>query len=219
MNGAQDLGGMMGFGPVEREPDEPWFHADWERRAFGLTLAMGATGAWTLDASRFAREDRPVDEYLRLSYYEIWFEGLQRLLVDNRLVSAEEVRSGRTAGQPAPIKRRLEASDVDAALRRRSSTERPQTREPLFAVGDHVRTRRTHDDGHTRLPTYARDRKGQIAAVHGCHVFPDTNAHGQGEQPQWLYTVAFTTTELFGPAADPRASVSIDAFEPYLLSP
>ena len=33
MNGAQDLGGMMGFGRIDREADEPWFHADWERRA------------------------------------------------------------------------------------------------------------------------------------------------------------------------------------------
>ena len=47
VNGAQDLGGMMGFGPVGIEPDEPWFHAEWERRAFGLTLAMAATGRGT----------------------------------------------------------------------------------------------------------------------------------------------------------------------------
>jgi nitrile hydratase len=52
MNGAQDLGGMMGFGPVAAESDEPWFHASWERRAFALTLAAGATGAWNIDMSR-----------------------------------------------------------------------------------------------------------------------------------------------------------------------
>ena len=56
MNGAQDLGGMMGFGPIAIEQDEPWFHAEWERRAFGLTLAMGATGSWNIDMSRHARE-------------------------------------------------------------------------------------------------------------------------------------------------------------------
>ena len=39
MNGVHDMGGMMGFGPVEPEPDEPVFHADWEGRVFGLTLA------------------------------------------------------------------------------------------------------------------------------------------------------------------------------------
>ena len=65
MNGAQDLGGMMGFGRIDREPDEPWFHADWERRALGLTLAMGATGQWTIDMSRAARESlHPADRAL-----------------------------------------------------------------------------------------------------------------------------------------------------------
>ena len=81
MNGAQDLGGMMGFGPVAPEKDEPIFHAGWERRAFGLALAMGATGSWTLDASRHARESLPPAEYLTSSYYEIWIKGLTRLLL------------------------------------------------------------------------------------------------------------------------------------------
>jgi nitrile hydratase len=45
MNGAHDMGGMHGFGPVHLEADEPLFHAPWERRAMGLTVAMGATGA------------------------------------------------------------------------------------------------------------------------------------------------------------------------------
>ena len=56
MNGAQDMGGMMGFGPVLPEKDEPVFHAPWERRAFALTLAMGAPGGWNIDQGRAARE-------------------------------------------------------------------------------------------------------------------------------------------------------------------
>ena len=64
MNGAQDLGGMHGFGPVIPEADEPAFHAEWERRVFALTLAMGATGSWTLDESRGARESMAPPRYL-----------------------------------------------------------------------------------------------------------------------------------------------------------
>ena len=52
MNGVHDMGGMQGFGAVVPEPDEPRFHHGWERRAFALTLAMGASGAWNLDQSR-----------------------------------------------------------------------------------------------------------------------------------------------------------------------
>ena len=51
---------------------------------------------------------------------------------------------------------------------------------------------------------------------HGAFVFPDTNAHGGGEDPQWLYTVRFDARELWGPQADPTVRVSTDAFEPYL---
>ncbi|MEX1107325.1 MAG: nitrile hydratase subunit beta, partial [Dongiaceae bacterium] len=32
MDGIHDMGGMHGFGPIEREMNEPPFHADWERR-------------------------------------------------------------------------------------------------------------------------------------------------------------------------------------------
>ena len=82
MNGAHDMGGAHGFGPVEPEPDEPAFHADWERRVFALTLAMGATGEWNIDMSRFAREDRSPPDYLSKTYYELWLAGLERLLAE-----------------------------------------------------------------------------------------------------------------------------------------
>ena len=39
MNGAHDMGGMDGFGPVMPASDEPLFHAAWERRAFALTFS------------------------------------------------------------------------------------------------------------------------------------------------------------------------------------
>ena len=45
--------------------------------------------------------------------------------------------------------------------------------------------------------------------------FPDSNAHGRGEQPHWLYTVVFEATDLW-PEAVPGQRVSIDAWEPYL---
>jgi nitrile hydratase subunit beta len=94
VNGAQDLGGMMGFGPIALEADEPWFHAEWERHAFGVTLAMGFTGTWNLDMTRHARESLPPAEYLAASYYEIWTKGLERLLVETGLVTPEELATG-----------------------------------------------------------------------------------------------------------------------------
>jgi len=57
---------------------------------------------------------------------------------------------------------------------------------------------------------------GTVELLHGAHVFPDTNAHGAGEQPDWLYTVRFDASELWGRSGDATVSVSIDAWEAYL---
>src|SRR3954468_22244745 len=135
MNGAQDLGGMMGFGPVEPEPDEPVFHADWERRAFGLTLAMGATGEWTLDASRFARESLEPARYLSSTYYEIWLAGLERQLAERGLVAPDEVEAGRALRDAPPVKRTLAARDVLPTLGRGGPTRRPEPRPARFSEG------------------------------------------------------------------------------------
>jgi nitrile hydratase beta subunit len=209
VNGAHDMGGVHGFGPVTPEPDEPVFHADWERRVFALTIALGASGEWNIDASRSAREDRPPAEYLSKSYYELWFAGLERLLAERGLVAEadEDTRA------PA---RTLAAADVRATLGRGGPAAREAPRPARFNAGDRVRARNLHPSTHTRLPRYVRGRAGTIELVHGCHVFPDSNALGRGEDPQWLYTVRFSARELWGPDADPSASVSTDAFEPYL---
>src|SRR5690349_3858834 len=86
MNGPQDLGGMMGFGPVAPERDEPVFHSEWERRAFGVTLAMGALRQWSIDESRFARESLPPPQYWSSTYYEIWIAGLEKLVKERGLL-------------------------------------------------------------------------------------------------------------------------------------
>ena len=73
-----------------------------------------------------------------------------------------------------------------------------------------------HPPTHTRLPRYVRGHIGIIERVLGCHVFPDSNATGSGENPQWLYTVTFDGRELWGKDSDPSLKVSVDAWEPYL---
>jgi nitrile hydratase subunit beta len=216
MNGAQDLGGMMGFGRIGFEPDEPWFHAPWERRAFGITLAMGATGAWNIDMARHARETLPPPEYLGSSYYEIWFKGLEKLVVGQGLVAPDEVASGQALSEPKPVPRVLKAADVRGALARGGPTDRAAEQPARFAPGHRVLARNMHPRGHTRLPRYARGKHGVIELVHGAFVFPDSNAHSQGENPQWLYTVRFSGRELWGEEADPTIVVSIDAWESYL---
>ena len=101
-------------------------------------------------------------------------------------------------------------------LGRGGPTARDATRPARFAVGDRVRARNLNPPTHIRLPRYVRGHVGTVELVHAPHVFPDTHAHGLGEQPEWLYTVRFDARELWGPDADPTVRVSTDAFEPYL---
>jgi len=77
MDGAHDMGGVPWSSPVQAEPNEPTFHAEWERRAFAITLAMGRPGGWNFDMERFAREDWPPEDYLSRSYYATWSSAMK----------------------------------------------------------------------------------------------------------------------------------------------
>jgi nitrile hydratase len=216
MNGAQDMGGMMGFGPVVPEKDEPVFHAEWEKRAFALTLAMAAPGGWNLDQSRAARESLHPARYLAKSYYEIWIAGLEKLMAERGLVTPDEIAAGKSVHAPKPVPRVLAPENVSSTLLKGGPTGRPATAPQSFRLGQRVRARNMHPAGHTRLPRYVRGHVGSVTHVHGAHVLPDSNAADLGESPQWLYTVRFTAQELWGEAADPTNSVSVDAWESYL---
>lgn len=215
MDGAQDMGGVEGFGPVRPEIDEPVFHAAWERRAFAVTLAMVRPGGWTIDTARFARENRPPADYLSKSYYEIWLAGLEQLMAERSLLTAEEIAAGRPL-LPRRDVPTLPAEGVADMLRRGGPSQRAENAPALFAIGDRVRAKDIHPPGHTRLPRYVRGHTGIVTLIHGCHVFPDTNAHGLGELPQWLYTVAFDGRELWGAESSAGVTISVDAWQPYL---
>jgi len=210
-----DLGGQSGHGRVIPEPEgELLFHAAWEPKALALTLAMGATGAWNIDMSRSARETLP--NYASLSYYALWIEGLQKLLAERRLLQETEMLAGRMLDSSGVVPRVLKAADVPPALAFGAPTQRTPTTPARFAIDDRVRTRHGDVPHHTRLPHYASGRIGRIDRIHGVHVFADSHAQGLGEQPQWLYTVAFDGRELWGNESPPGLTVSIDAWEPYL---
>ena len=216
MNGAHDLGGMHGFGPVEPERDEPVFHAEWERRCFALVVALGYSGEWNIDMSRSAREQMPPADYLATSYYEHWLFGLQYLLAKRGLLTEAEIENQKTAPRPRAINRFLTADDAVSVLMKGASAERETGPAPRFSPGERVRARVLNPRHHTRLPRYARGRVGTIDRAHGFHVLPDENATGRGEAPQACYSVRFAARELWGPEANARDSVYIDLWDSYL---
>jgi nitrile hydratase len=209
-----DLGGTPNVDPIVREPEDERFHDAWEAQALAVTLAAGATGMWNLDMSRRARETLP--DYARLTYYQIWIAALEVLLAERGMVAADELAAGRGLHPPVPVPRVLRAGDVPAVLAKGSPTTRLAVTPQRFQPGDSVRLRAHAVSHHTRLPGYARGKRGTVERVHGAHVFPDRHAHGLGEDPQWLYTIVFDGGELWGADAAPGHTVSIDAWDPYL---
>jgi nitrile hydratase len=223
MNGVHDLGGMHGFGPVVLEPDEPVFHAEWERRTFALTLAMGAWRRWNLDMSRDAREQMPPAEYLVTTYYEHWLWGLERLLQQHGFLHRADVdrrvREGAGPDRPAavePLPGALRPDGVPRLLRNRRAARLDDPVLPKFKAGDEVVARNLNPPGHTRIPRYVRGRRGVIDRDHGVFIFPDTHAAELGRKPQHVYSVRFTSRELWGPDGHARDAVYVDLWDDYL---
>ncbi|TIU63298.1 MAG: nitrile hydratase subunit beta, partial [Mesorhizobium sp.] len=125
MNGPQDLGGQMGFGPVAPEKDEPYFHAAWERRALGVTLTAGSMGAWNIDESRHARESLHPADYYSSSYYQIWIKALETLLKRHGFVTERDLAAGRAVDAASTPKTVLKAADVPAVLAEGGPCDRP----------------------------------------------------------------------------------------------
>ena len=215
MNGVHDMGGMHGMGPVEIEKDEPVFHAGWEARTYALTIACGSHRKWNIDVSRHSRERMPPADYLAATYYERWLFGLRTLLVEQGLVTARELKTGRAEGQadPAGV---LRVDQVENFLANRIRARVDVEVATRFRAGQGVVARNIHPSGHTRLPRYARGRRGVIDRDYGVFIFPDTNAMTRDKKPQHLYGVRFAARELWGQAASARDSVYVNLWDDHL---
>ena len=216
MNGVHDMGGQQGMGPVEYEKNEPVFHASWEGRIYALNRAMRAWRKWNLDTDRHALELLPPVDYLRMSYYERWAVRLAAQVVNYGLVTTEEMESGKAAPGSTKATPALSLATSSRWLNRGiASSQDPEVR-PLFKVRQRVRARNINPVGHTRLPRYARGKTGVIVRDHGVYLFPDSNAHFEGEKRQHVYSVRFAARELWGAGASPRDSVHLDLWDDYL---
>jgi nitrile hydratase beta subunit len=217
MNGIHDMGGMQDMGPIRHEENEPVFHEVWEGRVYSLNRALSAWGKWNIDASRYGIELLPPADYLRMSYYEKWLVRTIALLVQQKMVTAEEIDSGHPASGSQKLTPRLTAASAASTAIQRGNFMRPDTKAAArFTPGQRARTLNINPTGHTRLPRYARGKQGRIIRHHGIFVFPDSNAHFLGEEPQHLYSVQFSAQELWGRSASPRDSVHLDLWDSYL---
>jgi nitrile hydratase len=222
VNGVHDLGGTHGFGRVPVE-DAGSFHADWEERVFAIQMQMIARGApRNLDEARFDVERLEPAFYLAAGYFERWLVANERRLVRRGLLTEEELEERRRrlqADPEAPLPQNTDdefAARVIDGLRRSRRTSRETTRVRRFGLGDTVLTRNAHPTAHTRLPRYARGRRGTIERLYEAFDLPELAAVGEG-RPEHLYAVRFEASELWGDSAEQNTSVCLDLWESYLL--
>jgi nitrile hydratase beta subunit len=215
MDAIHDLGGRQGFGAIDVDEPEETFHEPWEGRLFGMVRAMSRPADWSVDWFRHCRELIEPTIYLTHPYYDQWLQAYAAMMVNSGVATVEELASGKARAPASGLPPPMTAADVGGAQRGRPSFARKIDEAPAFAVGDRVRVISHGVPGHTRLPAYARSRRGIVEADHGAHVFPDANAHGE-ERAAPLYTVGFDMAELWPEARGRRERVFLDLWESYL---
>jgi nitrile hydratase beta subunit len=202
VDGVHDLGGVQGFGPVEVEADEPVFHADWERRAYRLTVAAMLAGHLT-GRFRHAIERMDPSWYLTSPYYEHWLTATATGLVEAGVITQAELDE--RLGAPYPVARPVRAPRLD--------DPGPSVEAPRYGVGDAVRVREWHPLGHTRAPRYVQGKPGVVVRLDGVFSLPDVEYHCDTIRLEPTYSVRFEAANLWGTPGDP---VHVDMWESYL---
>ncbi len=223
MNGIHDIGGMQNFGAIPYERDEPVFHEAWEGRMVGMRFGTGALRLTTsLDQSRYLTETMDPALYLNAAYFERWLLNFEDSLISKGYLTAEELHARMqhyrdNPDAPVPMREDPELTERALAIRRSPSTLDHEPRFPArFKVGDTVRAKNYHPRGHTRLPRYARGKRGTIVRLLGIQELPDTKAHDQDPIPQQVYNVRFEGREVWGESAEPGTACHIDLWDSYL---
>jgi nitrile hydratase subunit beta len=214
VDGAHDMGGMQGFGPVV--PDGEIFHQAWERRLFALTRVARFAGI-TAGHSRDVIESMPPVEYLAASYYERWLWGLERRLERAGTLTPEDIAAAMTLVVDDTLPERRDAALAERVVEaQRAGGPMPAAAAPAFRLGDRVRVRRMRPEGHTRCPRYVRGVTGVIERVHGDDLLADASARGEDAPVEAVYAVRFRSDDLFGPGDEPPYRVLVDLWESYL---
>jgi len=215
MDGIHDLGGKEGYGPIPIGDNEG-FHHDWERRMWAMARCGLLPPGTIIDQFRHGLERMVPQDYLSLSYFDKWCVNYHMLNVCAGIFTMDEVLSGHTdqhARPPAPATLK-QAIETQRGLATDFSS--PVSTSPRFSIGEAVTTKRLMHSGHTRLPAYARDATGTVITYHGAHFLADKGAQGvhSGEH---LYTVSFAATQLWGPEANARDTVTLELWESYFV--
>jgi nitrile hydratase len=123
----------------------------------------------------------PPVAYLTWSYYEHWYFATAQSLLEAGMITMEELRTGRAAAGRPKRNDAMRPADVDRVSKGGGKFARTIDTPPRFSAGQTVSARNLNPTGHTRLPRYARGKRGLVHRWHGAHVFADASARGDGE--------------------------------------
>jgi nitrile hydratase subunit beta len=191
MDGAHDLGGMQGFGPVVRPGGDLPYQERWEPRVFAISALVGIEGLGAGPGGRAVREEMDPVRYLAASYYERWLYSAERRLL----------RKGTIA--PGDVEAMMERLQAGAAI--------PEHRDPGMAE-------RILADLRTVFPMEAVAGEPRFEPGRRVRVkrLPDQAPYGETAAPEPVYSVAFGSQELWGPSEEPAWTVLLDLWESYL---
>jgi nitrile hydratase len=224
MNGVFDLAGTDGLGPVVVQEDEPLFRAEWEKTAFALFSMCFRAGFFGVDQFRHGIELIDPAVYLKSPYYEHWLHTAEHFGAKLGKLDMDELdrRTEYYLKNPdAPLPEHADDPEllafVEAVVPAGAPAGRESDKVARFKVGDIVRVHRSAPKGHTRRARYIRGAVGEVVAARGTFIYPDTAGNDLGECPEHVYTLRFTSEELWGAEyAERNESVYFDVWDPYI---
>lgn len=236
------LGGLENLGRIDYEPRV--FVEDWEKRIFGIHVAMmglsdhlgeaapeypidevptAFSSTWTWADLRKGAEAMHPFAYFQYRYYEKWLGGISGFFVSQGYVSEEELEAKaaeylQDLSLPLPDGGDGRIDDqVIRYLRAGDSPRRGPAESPAFVVGDRVAVTDVPPTDHTRLPGNLRGRTGTVERVFEGNYgyFCSTGPDGIGE-PMPVYIVRFEPADIWGELAEPGAVLYGELYQAYL---
>jgi nitrile hydratase beta subunit len=214
MDGAHDMGGMQGFGPVRTPDGDVAYHEAWEPRAQMVGIMSKATAG----SMRARIEALAPGEYLSLSYYARWLAAAEHSHVADGSVSADDLRRWYDyfEANPDAVPPRREDPRLTELVKGRLSSGRPlpMPATTRFAPNDAVIVHRMRPKHHNRCPRFVRGVRGIIDVVCGEDRVPGSEPSREVVEP--VYTVRFDSRDVWGHTDEPPFVLFVDLWESYL---
>ena len=208
------MGGMHGFGAVVTAGSDRSHDDAWEVRAQFVALMSKASGG----SLRRHIEALPPAEYLASAYYARWLAAAENLHVDGGTLTRDDLSRWYAHFDANPDATVPERNDpaLRARVEARLTAGRPlPPAESLrFSPGDAVVVARMHPPHHHRCPRYVRGARGTVEHVCGQDEVPTDARGSRGKAP--VYTVRFSSLDLWGRTDEPPFTVLVDLWQGYL---